>query len=57
MARHSTGLRNRYRNGKGPYHKRSKALTADRYAKYVNGEKKTSDVIAKYVRNVDAEPD
>lgn len=36
--RHRTGLRNRYRAGKGSYAKGKKSRAADRYSKFERGE-------------------
>jgi hypothetical protein len=41
-----TGLRNRFRTGRGSYSRRRKAAAADRYGKYDRGAQKTADVIA-----------
>jgi len=44
--RNRTGLRNRHRDGRGPYSRRRKAERADRYGEFDRGAQKTQDVIA-----------
>jgi hypothetical protein len=49
VSRKRTGLRNRFRNGRGPYSINRKARTADMYGEYQNGKQVKQDVIAGHV--------
>lgn len=46
MARKCTGLRNRFRSGRGTYSIKRKRTTADRYGTYVNGRPTAPEVIS-----------
>lgn len=46
MARKRTGLRNRWRNGRGSYSKRKKGAEADRYGSWTTGKLSGGEVIA-----------
>lgn len=44
--RHRTGLRNRFRNGKGTYSKKDKRKDADSYGTFVQGKRTRAETIA-----------
>jgi len=44
--RKQTGLRNRFRNGRGTYSRRAKGKIADSYGSYVNGRATRGENIA-----------
>ena len=44
--RKRTGLRNKFRSGKGTYCKNKKRATADRYGTWVSGKRTGAEVIA-----------
>jgi len=44
--RKRTGIRNRYRTGRGSYSLKRKSESRDRYGKFTNGRRDTADVIA-----------
>jgi hypothetical protein len=46
MSRKRTGLRNRFRNGRGKYSTTHKARKADRYGEYSTGKLIRSELIA-----------
>jgi len=55
--RKASGLRNRYRSGRGSYSRGNKAKVADHYGKFVAGRRVEDDRIAKRLRAVDTEPE
>jgi hypothetical protein len=46
MSRKRTGLRNKYRSGRGTYSRDRKAETADRYGTWDSGKRKQPERIA-----------
>lgn len=55
MSRKSSGLRNRYRTGKGTYHKLRKNRVADYYGTWVNGRCTEAERIGRHLRAVNTE--